>query len=202
MKPAPGPRGADGDRAGAAYALARAVSIALHPFAVFLALTVIGVRALAPQAFAAALAGVGAAVAAVWLFVWQRRRSGRWSTVDASHPSERPLLYLVLLLVLAVVWWWLRERAAPLSQGIVAVAAMLLAAAALNRWIKLSLHMASLSFAALALWPLAAPAAAIGLALLPLLAWARLRMQRHGLAEVIGGAALGALFGLALRGLA
>ncbi|WP_064750138.1 hypothetical protein [Lysobacter antibioticus] len=202
MNPVPGPR--DGGRAdaGAAFALARAVSIALHPFAVFLALTVLGVRALAPQAFAAAMAAVGAAVAVVWLFVWQRHRSGRWSTVDASHPSERPVLYLLLLWVLALVWWWMRGRAAVLGHGIVAVAAMLVAAALLNRWIKLSLHMASLSFAGVALWPLAPTAAAIGLASLPLLGWARLRMRRHRLAEVIGGAALGAGFALGLRWLA
>ena len=202
MSPGPGDDGSGRSDAGPAFALARAVSIALHPFAVFLALTVLGVRALAPQAFAAAMAGVGAAVAAVWLFVWQRHRSGRWSTVDASHPSERPALYLVLLGVLALVWWWMRDRAASLGHGIIAVAAMLVAAAALNRWIKLSLHMASLSFAAVALWPLAPMPAAIGLALLPLLGWARLRMRRHGVAEVIGGAVLGTGFAIGLRWLA
>ena len=40
--------------------------------------------------------------------------------------------------------WWMRGQAAAMAQGIVAVAAMLLAAALCNRWIKLSLHMASL----------------------------------------------------------
>lgn len=178
---------------------ARWVSIALHPFAVFIALTIVSVRVLAPQALGHALIGVSAAVLACWAFVLQRRRGGHWSTVDASKASERPLLYAVLLAILTLCWWWMRGQAAPLAQGIVAVAAMLVAAAVLNRWIKLSLHMASLAFAAvslLALWRLAGIAAACGL---PLLAWARLRMARHTPAEVIGGTVLGAMFALALR---
>ncbi|MGH8080301.1 MAG: hypothetical protein ACREP7_06980 [Lysobacter sp.] len=184
---------------GRAFGLARFVSIVLHPFAVFIALTVLSVRAMAPQAFGRALIGVSAAVIVSWLFVWQRRRAGHWTTVDASDPRERPLLYLVLLAVLALSWNWMRGPAPAMAQGIVAIAAMLIAAAALNGWIKLSLHMASLAFAAVslyALWPMLGMA---GACLLPLLGWARLRMARHTLAEVIGGATLGVAFALALR---
>jgi membrane-associated phospholipid phosphatase len=48
----------------------------------------------------------------------------------------------------------------------------------------------------LALWQ---PAGFVTLGLLPLLAWSRLRMARHTLPEVIGGAALGLLAGIVLR---
>lgn len=182
-----------------AYRLARVMSVVLHPFAVFALLTLRTVQLLAPRASVHALIGVAAAIVVTWLFVVQRRRSGRWGTVDASHRSERPLLYAVLLLVLAICWWWMRERAAALAPGIVAVAAMLVAAALCNRWIKLSLHMASLTFAAVSLSVLSPPWALAGAVLLPLLGWARVRMARHTLAEVIGGTALGAVAALALQ---
>lgn len=181
---------------------ARWISIVLHPFAVFIALTMVSVRVLAPQAFWSAVCGVAAAVSVSWAFVVQRRRSGRWSTVDASHRSERPLLYAVLLVVLAICWWWMRERAAPMGQGILAVAAMLVAAALLNRWIKLSLHMASLAFAGVSLFSLRPALATVALLLLPLLAWSRLKLARHTLAEVIGGTLLGAAFACGLQVLA
>ncbi|MGO1071570.1 hypothetical protein [Lysobacter sp. CA199] len=184
---------------GKAYALARAVSIVLHPFAIFLLLTLLGVDKLAPRAMTHALLGIGVAIAVTWLFVLQRRYSGRWGTVDASHRSERPLLYWVLLAVLAVCWWWMRGLGGSLSAGIVSVAAMLIVAAVLNAWIKLSLHMASLAFAAVSLIGLSLPWACAAAALLPVLGWARLRMARHSAAEVIGGTVLGLLAGAVLR---
>src|SRR5690606_21580003 len=42
-----------------------------------------------------------------------------------------------------------------------------------------------------ALWPLLWPAGAAAIAMLPLLGWSRLRMARHTLPEVLGGALLG-----------
>ena len=47
-----------------------------------------------------------------------------------------------------------------------------------------------------ALWM---PAGIVALALSPLLGWSRLRMARHTLPEVTGGATLGVLGGIALR---
>lgn len=185
--------------AGVGAGFARWISIALHPFVVFIVLTVVSVRVMAPQALGHALIGVSAAVLVCWAFVVQRRRAGHWSTVDASRPGERPLLYAVLLVILAICWWWMRGQAAAMAQGIVAVAAMLLAAAICNRWIKLSLHMASLAFAAVSLWVLWRVAGIAAAGLLPLLGWARLRMARHSLAEVFGGTVLGVLSASALR---
>src|SRR5690606_1808730 len=134
-----------------------------------------------------------------WAFVLQRRHSGRWGTVDASDRRERPLLYAVLLVVVAGYWLWLGGAASPTGQGVLAVIAMLCIAGFANRWIKLSLHMASLAFAGaamLSLWP---PAGVAALLALPLLGWSRLRMARHTLPEVLGGSALGLAAGSALH---
>ncbi|RZI82085.1 MAG: hypothetical protein EOP38_17095 [Rubrivivax sp.] len=180
-------------------AFARWTSILLHPFAVFATLALLGAWRLDPASLARTAIGIAGAVAIVWAFVLQRRRSGRWGTVDASERSERPLLYALLLAVALGYWLWLGGRQSAASNGVLVSVAMLGAAGLANRWIKLSLHMASLGFAGVALqawWPVAG---LVALALLPLLGWARLRMARHTLPEVLGGCALGLLAGSALR---
>jgi len=182
-----------------APAIARWTSILLHPFAVFAVLSVVAAWRLDPASLPRTAVGIAVAVAIVWAFVLQRRRSGRWGTVDASDRRERPVLYVLVLLVAAGYWLWLGGRASHTGQGVVAVIAMLCAAGIANRWIKLSLHMASLAFAGAALLSLWPPAGIAALLALPLLAWSRLRMARHTLPEVIGGSALGLLSGLALR---
>ena len=190
------------DAASASSGFARWTSILLHPFAVFAVLALIAAWRVDPAALPRTAIGMAIAVAIVWTFVLQRRRSGRWGTVDASERKERPLLYALALLVAAGYWWWLGGRASATGNGVVAVIAMLCIAGIANRWIKLSLHMASLAFAGaamLSLWP---PAGVAALLALPLLAWSRLRMARHTLPEVLGGSALGLLSGVALHLLA
>ena len=179
--------------------LARWTSILLHPFAVFAALSLLVAWRMDPASLSRTAIGIAAAVAIVWVFVLQRRKSGRWGTVDASDRRERPALYALVLVVAAGYWLWLGGRASTTGQGVLAVIAMLCVAGIANRWIKLSLHMASLAFAAVSLlgvWPLAG---IVALALLPLLAWSRLAMARHTLPEVIGGTGLGLLVAIALR---
>ena len=174
--------------------LARIVSVVLHPFAVFSALAMVAAWRLDPASLPRLALGMAVAVAVVWAFVWQRHRGGHWGTVDASSRHERPLLYVVLLTVAVVFAAWV-GRASPLAGGVFAVIGMLCLAGITNRWIKLSLHMASLAFCVVVLWRLERGAALAAIALLPLLGWARLRMSRHSLVEVLGGCALGLLCG-------
>jgi len=180
---------------GAGWRVARAVSILLHPFAVFAALALVATWRLDPASLPRAAIGTAVAISVVWLFVLQRRRGGHWQTVDASRRQERPLLYALALLVAGGQWWWMGGGASAISTGMLAVVALLCVAGIANRWIKLSLHMASLAFAGVALLPLLPPAGIAAIALLPLLGWARLRMARHMLPEVVGGALLGLAFG-------
>ena len=183
-------------------ALARWTSILLHPFAVFAALALLAAWRLEPASLPRTAIGIAVAIGVVWGFVLQRRRSGRWGTVDASHPRERPALYALALAVALGYWAWLGGRESAVAAGVLVVVAMLFVAAMANRWIKLSLHMASLAFAAaalLALWPVAG---VLALALLPLLGWSRLALGRHRPAEVLGGALLGLLAGVGLRAFA
>ena len=183
--------------AAAHVGIARTVSVLLHPFAVFAALALLAAWRLDPATLPRTALGIGVAVATVWAFVLQRRRAGHWQTVDASRRQERPLLYLLALAVAGGYWWWMGGAASATSAGVLSAVAMLCTSALANRWIKLSLHMASLAFAGVALLPLWREAGVAALALLPLLGWARLRMARHTLVEVVGGVALGLVFGSA-----
>ncbi|HST43779.1 MAG TPA: hypothetical protein VLK29_01005 [Luteimonas sp.] len=185
-------------RRGAPASVARAVSIALHPFAVFMLLALLAAWRVDPASLARTAAGMAAAIAIISAFIWQRRRAGHWETVDASRPQERPLLYLLALAVIGGYWLWMGGRASAASGGVLAAVAMLATAGVANRWIKLSLHMASLVFASVVSWPLAWPAAAMLTASVPVLAWSRLALGRHTWPEVVGGTALGAAFGTGL----
>lgn len=180
-------------------AFARWTSILLHPFAVFAALALIAAWRMDPASLPRTAIGMAVAVAIVWAFVLQRRKSGRWGTVDASDRRERPVLYALALAVSLGYWLWLGGRHSATSNGVLGSVAMLCVAGIANRWIKLSLHMASLAFAGVLLLALWMPAGIVALGLMPLLAWARLRMARHTLPEVIGGNALGLSVGIVLR---
>lgn len=178
--------------------LARLVSIALHPFAVFAALALLATWRVDPPALGRTALGFVAGVAIVAVFIWQRRRGGHWETVDASRRQERPLLYALLLAVAGGYWLWMGGRGSATSTGVLAAALMLCAAGLANRWIKLSLHMASLAFAGVAVWPLSPAVSVATLLALPVLGWSRLRLARHTWPETIGGTALGLATGLAL----
>lgn len=180
-------------------AWARWVSIALHPFAVFASLALLAAWRLDRAAFGRTAVGMALVISVMALFIAQRRRSGRWATVDASHKRDRPLLYALMLALLVGYGWWMGGAASPATSGLVAVGAMVFSAAVLNRWIKLSLHMASLAFAGIATLSLMRGMGIAALLLLPLLAWSRLKMRRHTPAEVFGGALLGLAFGCLLQ---
>lgn len=174
---------------------ARVVSIVLHPFAVIAALALLAAWQADPASLSRTAFGMGVAIAIVSLFIWQRRRGGHWQTVDASRRQERPLLYALALLVAGGYWLWMGGRGSVMSDGVLAAVAMLCVAGIANHWIKLSLHMASLAFVAIAAWPLSSVASLAALASLPVLGWARLRMGRHTPIEVVGGSLLGFMAG-------
>ncbi len=185
-----------------AVALARGVSIAAHPFVVALVLVGIATAKLHDLGSAARLVGLTSIILVVplWVFMWRKWRSGQWETVDASAPSNRPALYALALLLTAALTATigLLRGWDPILRGCTVVAGMLGAAAILNRWIKLSLHVAFAAFAAVVLlrldWRIG-----LGFALVvPLLAWSRVALARHSFAEVVGGACLGAAAGVLL----
>lgn len=179
--------------------LARWVSRVLHPFVV-LPLAVL--LALGRRATGQALASAGAVALLLLLpllalIVWQVRAGG-WSDHDVSDRGHRKGLYRGALLVLPLgtmlAAWQLPQLRAELLAGWLLLLVSMLA----DRWLKTSLHLAFGSFAALLAASDLARAAGCGAALL-LLAWSRLTLRRHTLAEVATGAGLGAVVGGLLR---
>jgi hypothetical protein len=127
------------------------------------------------------------------LFIWNRYSSGHWETVDASAPADRPALYTAafLLLIPVGIYFILRESETGMVRGLAAVAILIGILAGLNRWIKLSVHLAIATFAAVIITRLTPPFGFALLVVLPFLGWSRLILSRHSPAEVVGGFALG-----------
>ena len=179
-------------------AFARLVSIVGHPF-VFVVLLILLPFFMRGQISAVRVAGIVviAALVPLGLFMRQRYTSGQWETVDASARADRPVAYLAGFAVVLPLSLYFRfvERSAGLFRGCIAVAAMFGIAFILNRWIKLSGHLAFAGFTALILARIC-PGCAVPVGLfIPLLAWSRLTLKRHTPREVIGGLVLGVVVG-------
>jgi membrane-associated phospholipid phosphatase len=178
--------------------VARWISILGHPFIV-LPLVV----ALTSASIAMTLVLIGVMV--VMTFAILRKVSrGDWNDFDVSLLEHRPGAYARAIPLVAAAWLltsWLR-RPTPISWGFGVAIALMVIAAALSRFrLKVSMHAAFASYAAS--FPVATiPALAAGLAVLALLiAWSRVVLRRHTVAEVIVGVALGAAGGIALHAL-
>jgi hypothetical protein len=173
---------------------ARLVSIVGHPFTfVVLLLLLPFLMRGKTSALRVTSIVVVAGLVPLGLFMRQRYASGRWETVDASARADRPMAYLAgfaVLLPLGLYFLFV-ERSSTLARGCAAIGAMFGVAAALNRWIKLSAHLAFAGFTTLVLgWIGRGYAIPIAL-FIPLLAWSRLALSRHTFPEVIGGLVLG-----------
>lgn len=182
--------------------VARAASILFHPAVVMVVATGVAADTVdrAPDLLWQAL-GFAAGVAAVMMLysAWQAR-SGRWSHIDASRPSERSQLnrfasslLLGLAGLLALV-----DAHRDLVIGIGLSGLIVLASYLLRRWLKSSLHAAFAAFAMCIVWPQAL--AFGGLLLVTLVvAWSRLALRRHDLWEVLGGRVIGLMFGVVFQ---
>jgi hypothetical protein len=78
---------------------------------------------------------------------------------------------------------------------------MLAVCAAATRWVKVSLHMAFGALSTTTLLLAGSPAGWVLLAVMPVLAWSRLALERHSTAEVAIGLLTGVAFGYAIMNL-
>lgn len=139
-------------------------------------------------------------VAPLALLMRRQTRTGRWATVDASRPSDRPLLFLVALGSLAAlrVGMALVEPSTTAGPAVTILMGVVVVCAAVTSRVKLSLHMLVLALAASVLEP-RAPMLAWGCAaLLPLLGWSRVALERHRWSEVVLGTLVGVAAGVAI----
>src|SRR5829696_438495 len=132
--------------------MARWISILAHPFVTApLTVGIIASRIGGPGEAAQTLLIflVVAIVPGAILMVHNVRR-GAWGNVDASKVSERPILFTVAILsTLVLLAWFTVARPQPvLARGIVGFLGMTVVCATATRWVKVSLHVACVAFAA------------------------------------------------------
>ena len=130
---------------------ARWISIVAHPFTMITLLAAVpAIHQASRQAFQAVLLVIFAVIVPIGLLMIRQVRRGQWSNVDASNASERPALFFIALITLVATLAWLRlkDPHSFLVQGMFVTAGFLMVAAFLNRWIKLSLHIAFVTLTA------------------------------------------------------
>lgn len=176
--------------------IARVISVVLHPFVMVGVL--VGVAAASRQSGGQALKSVAIVVfftvVPMAVLMFRQVRRGAWQNADASNRAERPILYFVGVTTLVALLLYLiaTQPQSFLLRGILATLGMLAVSALITRWIKVSLHMAFATFAAIALAMMRSPVGAVLLLSLPALAWARLTLERHTAGELALGAVVGA----------
>lgn len=180
------------------HEVARWISILGHPFILIPALVAAVTIPWLPPQQAARIVGIVVLVSIVpmFLLIARRVRAGAWTNYDVSVREQRSGMYPLALAitaatVLALAW---ARVPRPILQGVLAILLLIGIAALVNLWLKISLHTAFAVFTALALLPNRGLVAG-ALLLAAAIAWSRLELGRHTLAEVIGGAVLGAVVG-------
>jgi membrane-associated phospholipid phosphatase len=178
-------------------AVARTLSILGHPLLVLpaaaLLATSTGEGANSRLLFAAVAFGLLAVVIQGWS--WSQVRRGRWQHVDASQRAERHALNLVLVVLLPVAAWLSRHAFPELALGLLCTAAIVALGIVLRHWLKLSLHAACASYAAIVLFVVGPLWMLAGLVFAALVCWSRLVLKRHSRTDVIVGVAAGLMAG-------
>jgi membrane-associated phospholipid phosphatase len=128
-------------------------------------------------------------------FIGWLARQGRISDLDLSVRQERIAPLSFTLAVMGLGWLLLHYATAPLS--LLAFAALNVAQVALFLFItlfwKISMHTAAVAALAVLAGFVIGKGALLLFWVVPLVAWARLRLRRHTLGQTIAGALLGAL---------
>ena len=126
-------------------------------------------------------------------------RSGRWADADVSVREERKRFYPIAIPLSAfgTIVMWLVHAPRYILRGGVITLLLLISAAIINHWSKISLHTLFATYCTVILFrvnPLCGSAAFI---LAALVFWSRLFLSRHTISENISGVALGTVGGIA-----
>ena len=122
-------------------------------------------------------------------------RSGQWSDADVSVHTERRRFYppAIMLSLGGIVALLFLHAPGFVIRGAVVTLALLVLAAIINRYLKISLHTMFAFYCAIVLLRIGWVCGAGALVLALLVFWSRLHLRRHALADVV----LGALVGIA-----
>ncbi len=148
-----------------------------------------------PEAWGWSLIDMVLIVGLPMLFVAWLVQTGRASDIDLRHRHQRAWPYLVTILTAGVAVGLSFVFGAPrlFTLLIGALMAQTVILAVITRVWKISLHSATVAGAGVVAWHLAGPASLLILALTPLVAWSRIVLRRHDLAQTVAGALVGGL---------
>ena len=134
-------------------------------------------------------------ILSVALFVVLGVMFGFFTNFNVSKREQRPLLFSFSAFVMFFYLISLFVLDAPkiLFVALFAIVLGLVAIVVINRWVKASIHLATLTSVALFIGIIYKGPYFLLLFLIPLLAWSRVRVKGHTLTETAVGAILGAL---------
>ena len=132
------------------------------------------------------------------ILIWILVKKKVFSDFDVSKQKQRPTLYFLefssALVYLSIIYY-LHAPIILISQTLVVIL-ILIAQLFVNKFLKVSGHMAIFSAATMMLvfvygWPYL-----LGFIPIGILAWSRLKLKRHSLKEVIAGVIIGIIFSI------
>ncbi len=179
----------------ALHRTATILSLVGHPFILIPTTVALTTRA--------AWIGVGVAgftVIAMLTVIAYRVRSGQWSDHDVSDEQQRHSFYPVAIgiAMTSTVMTWLLGVPAQVVRGFGAGVCMLVAAAVITRWTKISLHMMLGTFCAATVITAGSTLTLPFVVLVAGVGWSRVALGRHTLGQVAIGGIVGGLGGVAL----
>jgi hypothetical protein len=132
------------------------------------------------------------------LLLFRGFQSGRWSDPDVSVRAERVRFYprAISISAVAIIALLLMRAPAFALRGATMTLFLLIIAAMINFWIKLSLHALFAFYSAVILFVVNPVAGTVAFALAFLVFWSRLYLERHDFPETLVGAFLGLIGGL------
>lgn len=142
-----------------------------------------------------ALISIAMSILPVFLTAVYLVRNGRLDAFFANVRGQRTMMYLVAGLCTIVGYITLSYLEAPsiLVAGFTAALVTALLFMFINLWWKISLHTAFVAASATLLVMLYGWTATATVALVPIIAWSRIELEYHSLAQTISGALLAAL---------
>jgi len=140
-----------------------------------------------------------AVIAPTGLLLFFGVRSGRWGDADVSVREERKRFYPIAIPLsgLGTIVMWLANAPRYILRGGVITLLLLMSAAIINHWSKISLHTLFATYCTVILLRVNPFCGSAALILAGLVFWSRLFLSRHTISENISGVALGVVGGIA-----
>ena len=126
-------------------------------------------------------------------------RSGRWTDADVSVREERKRFYPIAIPLSAfgTSVMWVANAPRYILRGGVTTLLLLVSAAIINHWSKISLHTLFATYCTVILFRVNLFCGSAALIVAALVFWSRLFLSRHTISENISGVVLGTVGGIA-----